>query len=93
MKTTDRTMMNLADLRENLQHMLKPEVLDKLVDLLGEMNSDNGTLLNRYKYFVQKNGVDCRYATMAKEFFLNDHAADCAKAINLLYHNWSKNYE
>jgi len=95
MKNTDRTMMNLAVLRENLQKMMEPQVLTKFADLLESMNNEtnSGSLLNRYKYFVEKNGTDCRYAMMAKEFFLNDNAESCAKAINWLYHNWSKNYE
>jgi len=94
MKTVDHTsLMNLAILRQNLQKMMDPQVLKKLVELLEAMNSDNGSLLERYKYFVEKNDKECRYAIMAKEFFERDNANSCAMAINWLYHNWSQEQE
>ena len=93
MTNIDGTMMNLSVLRENLQKMMDPKVLAKFADLLDSMNNENGSYLDRYRYFANKNGSECRYATMAKEFFLKDNAEACAKAINWLYHNWSKFYE
>jgi hypothetical protein len=41
----------------------------------------------------KKNGPDCRYATMAKNFFLQEQVTKVAEVINYLYHNWSKHYE
>ena len=93
MTNQDTTMLNLASLRTNLQKLMKPEILSKLAELLEVLGKDQGSYLERYQFFVSKNGTDCRYAMMAKEFFLQDNADGCAKAINWLYHNWSKTYE
>lgn len=92
-KSTDRTMLNLAALRTNLKQLMDPKVLQKLAELTEAMSSESGDYLERYEFFVRKNGIDCRYAQMAKEFFINDKGKDCANAINWLYHNWSKFYE
>jgi hypothetical protein len=94
MNTTDQTMLNLATFRENLRKMMNPEVLKEFANFL-EATGDDNSLLTRYKWFCEKgeNGPNCRYAILAKEFFLKDHAAGAAKAINWLYHNWAKFYE
>lgn len=86
-------MLNLASLRDNLKLLMNPKVLQGLVDLLEVLGPDDNSLLERYRFFVEKNGTDCRYAAMSKQFFLDDHAEACAKAINWLYHNWSCSYE
>ena len=94
-KATDQTMLNLATLRENLRKMMNPKVLREFADFLESTGKNDQSFLNRYKWFIEngENGADCRYAVMAKEFFLKDQAAGAAKAINWLYHNWSKHYE
>lgn len=92
-KETDRTMLNLAALRTNLKVMMDPKILEKFAELLVALGDDSGDYLSRYEFFVRKNGRECRYAQMAKEFFLNDYGQSCADAINWLYHNWSKYYE
>jgi len=88
-----KTMTNLVSLRRNLKSLMKPDILQKLAELLETLGADDNSLLERYQFFVDKNGLDCRYASMSKQFFLNDHAQGCAQAINWLYHNWSKTYE
>lgn len=93
--STDRTMMNLATFRENLRRMMNPEVLKHFADFLEATGTEDNGLLTRYKWFVEngENGADCRYAVMAKEFFLKNEAENAAKAINWLYNNWSKFYK
>jgi erythromycin esterase-like protein len=89
-------MMNLSQFRDNLRQLLNPEVLRHMADFLEATGSqDDNNMLARYKWFCEngENGPDCRYAVMAKEFFLRDQASDAAKALNWLYHNWSKHYE
>ena len=93
MKQTDQTMLNLAALRDNLNKLLDPKVLQKLVELSEAFGDNESDYLERYRFFILKNGEDCRYAHMAKEFFINDHGKSCAEAINALYHNWAKFYE
>jgi hypothetical protein len=92
---TDRTMLNLAVFRENIRKMMNPEVLSQFANFLEATGSADSGFLSRYKWFAEngENGADCRYAVMAKEFFLRDEAAGAAKAINWLYHNWAKHYE
>ncbi len=94
-KTTDLTMLNLATLRENLKKMMTPKVLSKLAELLEVTDNPDSSMLERFKTISNASefGGDCRYAQAAKEFFLQDQAEAAAKAINWLYHNWSKTYE
>ena len=94
-KATDDTMLNLATLRENLRKMMNPEVLKQFADFLEATGTEDSSFLTRYKWFCERgeNGADCRYAVMAKEFFLKDQAEGAASAINWLYHNWSKHYQ
>lgn len=91
----DQVILNLAVFRENLHKMMKPEILQKFAEFLESTGSDNHSMLERYKWFCEnsENGPDCRYAGMAKEFFLKDQADGAAKAIIWLYHNWAKSYE
>lgn len=91
----DETMLNLANLRENLRTLMNPEVLKHLADFLEATGQDDNALLARYKWFCEKgeNGANCRFAVVAKDFFLQDEAPGAANAINWLYHNFSKFYE
>jgi hypothetical protein len=90
----DDILLELATLRENLKDILRPEVLNKLVDFIEACGSDN-SMLERYKYFCEtsEDGPDCRYAAMAKKFFLEDRAKGVAETINWLYENWSRFYK
>jgi hypothetical protein len=87
-------LLRIATLREDLKELLKPEVLNKLVDLVEDCGPEN-SMLERYKYFCEhaENGKDCRYAAMAKKFFLEDKADQVAKDIQWLYENWAKFYK
>jgi hypothetical protein len=87
------TLYKLADLRESLKSFMKPKILSKLADLLEELGGDRKSHVKQYKLWIEKNGADCRYASFAKQFFLDDHAENVAQCINELYHNWSKLYE
>ena len=94
-KTTDLTMLNLAALRENLKKMMRPEILSIFAEFLEVTDDSDGSMLHRFKTIseISEYGGDCQYAQAAKEFFLKDQAEAAAKAINWLYHNWSKTYE
>jgi len=94
-QATDQTMLNLAIFRENLRRMMNPEVLKQFANFLEATGTEDSSFLTRYKWFCEngENGADCRYAVMAKEFFLKDQASGAASAINWLYHNWSKHYQ
>jgi len=91
----DHILLNLAKLRENLNKMMKPEILQKFADFLSATGNEDHSMLERYKWFCEnsENGPDCKYAAMAKQFFLQDQADGAAKAIIWLYHNWAKSYE
>jgi hypothetical protein len=88
-------MLNLATLRENLRKMMNPEILREFANFLEATGSDDNSLLTRYKWFCEngENGANCRYAVLAKEFFLKDHARGAAQAIIWLYENWAKFYK
>lgn len=91
---TDEAMLNLGALRENLNKMMRPEILQEFARLLEATDSPNGSMLDRFKHFHErKTGEKCRYSELAKEFFLRDDAQGCAKAICWLYRNWAKEYE
>lgn len=89
----DQTLYKLADLRKSLKSFMKPAVLSKLADLLESLGGDKKSHVEQYKFWIEKNGPDCRYASFAKQFFLDDHAENVAQYINHLYHNWSRFYE
>lgn len=90
----DNNLLQLEVLRKNLREFLKPEILNKLADLLESLGKDND-MLERYNWFCHnsENGPDCRYAIMAKNLFEQDQAKRVAESINRLYHCWSKKYE
>ena len=74
---------------------MNPKVLQEFAAFLEVTGKDDNAMLQRYKWFIEKseNGADCKYAMLAKEFFLKDQAEGAAKAIIWLYHNWAKTYE
>ncbi|RLB98652.1 MAG: hypothetical protein DRH90_21610 [Deltaproteobacteria bacterium] len=87
-------LIKLANLRESLKSFLRPEILKELANFLQATGGDS-SFIARYKWFCENavDGPDCRYAALSKEFFLKDNAEQTAKAINWLYHAWSKFYE
>jgi hypothetical protein len=91
----DDTMIRLAALRKSLTQFMKPEILKNLAKLLEDTQYGETSLVERYEWFCKnaENGPDCRYAAMAKTFFLRDQAEQTAADINWLYHNFSKFYE
>lgn len=88
-----QTLLKLASLRDTLITLTKPNILKKLIDLTEALGTDRNSFLKQFEFWTQKNGEDCRYAAMAKQFFLKEQAKSVAKEINWLYHNWSKYYE
>jgi hypothetical protein len=89
----DINIIRLAELKESLNSFVKPEILKALVELSEALGTDKNSFVQQFKFWLQKNGEDCRYAAMCKQFFLKDQAAKTAEKINFLYHNWSKFYE
>lgn len=87
------TLLRLAALRDSLVQIMNPRVMSKIVDLTEALGTDRNTFLSQFQFWLKKNGDDCRYAAMAKNFFLQDQAEVVAKEINWLYHNFSKDYE
>jgi hypothetical protein len=89
----NESLLRLAALRESLIQFVKPKIFSKLIDLCEALGTDRNSFIQQYKFWLEKNGPDCRYAAMTKEFFLKDQAKGVAKEINWLYHNFSKYYE
>lgn len=87
------TLIRVAALRESLKEFINPKVLRKIVDLCEALGTDRSSFISQYKFWSNKNGEDCRYAAMAKKFFLDDQAEGVAKEIIYLYHNFAKRYE
>jgi hypothetical protein len=94
MQDNSDVLLVLAELRSDLKEFLKPEVLSRLVDLIESCGPEN-SMLERYQYFCEhsEDGPDCRYAAMAKKFFLEDRAKGVAEHINWLYENWARFYK
>ena len=93
MSVRDQVLLNLATLRENLRKLMNPAILKEFAEFLDATGEDDSSMLQRYKWFVENKDANCRYAVLAKEFFLNDQADGAAQAIIWLYHNWAKTYE
>jgi hypothetical protein len=91
----DQVILNLATFRENLKKLMNPAVLKKFAEFIESTGQGDESMLQRYKWFAEnsENGENCRYAVMAKEFFLKDQADSAAQAVIWLYHNWAKTYE
>ena len=92
-ETENVVLLRLAALRDSLITYANPEFLKKLLDLCEALGTDRNSFVKQFKFWLEKNGEDCRYAAMAKNFFLADQSEIVAKEINWLYHNWSKFYE
>lgn len=86
-------LLILSNFKEDIQKFTDPEVLKKFLDLREGLGGDRNSFVSQYKFWLEKNGSDCRYAAMAKNFFLQEQAPKVAEAINWLYHNWSRFYE
>lgn len=86
-------LIQLAKLRENLKVLMEPKLLSSLAGLLNTLGEDRSSFVKQYKFWIEKNGKDCRYAAMAKTFFEKDNADNVAKSIIDIYHNWAKYYE
>ena len=89
----DLTILKLANLRESLIKFAKPEVLKKIFDLCDALGTDRNSFVQQYKFWVNKNGKGCRYASLARTFFIEDQSEKVAKEIIWHYHNWAKHYE
>lgn len=92
--TQDDTLIRLAQLRRSLKEFMRPEVLKQLAQLLEDTQYGESSLMERYEWFCKnsENGPDCRYAAMAKTFFLQDQAEKTAKDIIWLYENFGRFY-
>jgi hypothetical protein len=93
MKENNKNLEQLAKLKEDLSILMDPNVLRKLASLLEAFGDKNKTFIDQYKFWVNKNGENCRYAALAKEFFLRNNSKNVAKAIICLYDNWAKYYK
>lgn len=89
----NQNIIKLAELRDKLLQLMNPEVLGKLANLLESMGGDRNTFVYQYRMWINKNGTECRYAAMAKKFFLEEQAEGIAKEICDLYYNWARHYE
>ncbi|MHA2248484.1 MAG: hypothetical protein ACXADY_26290, partial [Candidatus Hodarchaeales archaeon] len=83
MHDTDQVIDVLVRLRKALKSYLDPKVLGKLADFLENTGGDR-SMIERYIWFSENSeeGSNCRYAIMAKEFFLKENAKDVARTIN-----------
>ena len=86
----DDALIVLNRLRTVLEELLVPEVLNKMVELQEELGDKDG-LLNRYDYLSEhaENKKDCRYARMAKHYFLEEHGDNVISLIKWLNDNWA----
>lgn len=91
--TDDNILLVLAEFREDINKFTDPEVLKKFLDFREALGGDRNSFVTQYKFWIEKNGPDCRYAAMAKNFFLQEHAEKVAEAICWLYKNWACFYE
>lgn len=89
-------LLVMGDLKKSLELITNPEILKKLIDLREALSADQEgnekKWIEQYKFWLEKNGADCRYAAMVKEFFLKEQAGAIAETINWLHDNWSKFY-
>jgi len=90
----DEALLRFAHLRKSLTQFMKPEVLKNLAKFLEDTQYGESSLMERYEWFCKnsENGPDCRYAAMAKQFFLEDQAEKTAKDIIWLYENFGRFY-
>ena len=90
---TNQVLVHLADFKKSLQSLMDPKILSKLSSLLEAFGPEQKSWIEQFEFWVEKNGEDCRYATMAKEIFLKENAKNVAREIIWLYKNWAKTYE
>ena len=92
---TDNVMYKLAEFRDNLASLMDTQVLGKLAEFLTDTISEDVEALSKYKWMVENSvdGLDCKYAAVAKNFFLENCAENAAKTICWLYNNWAKMYD
>ena len=90
----DKSLLTLAELRKSLKGLMQPEILTKLADFLDATGGDV-SMIERYDWFCHNShdGVDCKYARMAKDKFEKNEAKQVAEIINWLYRHWSCKYE
>lgn len=83
-------LLVLSRLRGSLDALLKPEVLEGLVELKEVLGGDND-LLARYDWFSNNSefGKDCRYAKMARHYFLEENGDNVIRLIKHLYDNFT----
>jgi hypothetical protein len=89
----DNNLVRLGKLQESLKSLMNPELLSKLADLLEAMGNDKNSFLKQFNFWLEKKGKDCRYAEIAKQFFVEEQAEGIAKQIIKLYHDWARYYE
>lgn len=90
---TNEILLKLSQFKKSLKLLMNPKVLKHLASLLEAFGPGQRSFVEQFEFWVEKNGKDCKYATLAKEFFLQDNAENVAKEIIYLYHNWAKHYE
>jgi hypothetical protein len=84
-------LLEMNHLRKILDNFMRPDVLDKIVELQEELG-DNNSLLERYDWFLQNSEFkeDCAYAKMSKNLFLVEHGDNMINLIKWLYNNFAK---
>lgn len=86
-------LLELNHLRKILNGILKPEVLDKLVDLQEQLGADDEQcMLNRFDWFFHnsENKENCNYTRMARHLFIEESSDNVVELIKWLYENWAK---
>jgi hypothetical protein len=83
-------MLVLERLRSSLDDFFKPETLDGFLKLREALGGDSG-LVARYKWFSENSelGSNCRYAKMAKHYFLEENGENVIMLIKYLYDNFA----
>ena len=89
----DKNIIDLAYLRDNLLGLMNPDILKQLANLLEALGSNNSAFVHQFRTWVERNGSDCRYANMARKFFLENQSENVAMAICELYNHWAKFYD
>lgn len=93
LKGKDVSLHRLGELRDSLKAFMIPNTLQKIADLLESFGNDRNSFVRQYNFWIDKNGPDCKYAQIAKDFFERDQAESIAKSIIWLYHNFAVVYE
>jgi hypothetical protein len=87
--TTEDPLLALHILKQALRELMRPEVLEKFVELRTHLEEDG--MLDRYAYFLTQSELkdDCRYTKMAAHYFIEEHGDNVATLIRWLYENWA----